>query len=594
MKKIRNFIIFSHIDHGKSTLADRFLEMTNTINEKKMRSRFLDMMDLEREKGITIKMRPVRMNWKDNNEEFMLNLIDTPGHVDFSYEVSRSLAAVEGGILLVDAVKGVQAQTLANLYLAQKQGLVIIPAVNKIDLPNAKVEETKKEIQELLKIPEEDIFSISAKTGTNVEILLREAVKKIPSPETREDLPLKALIFDSEYDSYKGVITHIRVFEGDIKAGDSIYLVQAKITAQVKEVGYFAPELVVCKELKAGEIGYISIGLKDSTRVKVGDTVVGINNKETKPFPGYDEPKPMVFASIYPENPDDLENLREALNKLRLNDASLVFEGESKEFLGRGFRCGFLGSLHAEIICERLKREFELDLIISSPSAIYKLVNKKGEENLIYSASDWPDRSVIAQVKEIWVRLEIMTPITYLGEISKLLQNLKAQYVDTKYLNKERISLIYEIPLRKIVVGFFDNLKSISQGFASMNYEVLDYRAGNLVKVDVLIVGKKEDAFSKIVEEAEAFDEGKRIVNKLKELIPAQMFAMPIQAVISGKIIARATKQGNRKDVLAPLYGGDVTRKKKLLERQKKGRKVLKAKGKVNIPSKVFLEMFKN
>ncbi len=594
MKKIKNFVIFSHIDHGKSTLADRFLELTNTISKKRMRSRFLDMMDLEREKGITIKMRPVRMNWKDGNEEFMLNLIDTPGHVDFNYEVSRSLAAVEGGILLVDAVKGIQAQTLANLYLAQKQGLVIIPAVNKIDLPDAKIEETKKEIKELLNIPEDEIFAVSAKDGTNVQDLLKEVIRKIPSPGIKENNPLKALIFDSEYDSYKGVITHIRVFDGKIKAGDDVYLIQAEIKAQVKEVGYFSPELKVCKELKAGEIGYISIGLKESTKVKVGDTIVGNNNKEAKPLPGYQEPKPMVFASIYPENPDDLENLRESLNKLKLNDASLVFEGESKEFLGRGFRCGFLGSLHAEIVCERLKREFELDLIISSPSAIYQIVNKKGKERFVYSASDWPDRTLIDKVKEIWVRLEIMTPINYLGDISKLLQNLKAQYIDTKYLNPERVSLIYEIPLRKIVVGFFDKLKSISQGFASMNYEILSYRVGNLVKIDILIAGRKEDVFSKIVEEEDSYEEGKRIVNKLKEIIPTQMFAVPIQAAMSGKIIARATKKGNRKDVLAPLYGGDYTRKKKLLERQKKGRKVLKAKGKVKIPPKVFLEMFKS
>ena len=593
MRKIRNFVIFSHIDHGKSTLADRFLELTNTINKKDMRSRFLDMMDLEREKGITIKMRPVRMNWKDGDDEFMLNLIDTPGHVDFSYEVSRSLAAVEGGILLVDAVKGIQAQTLANLYLAQKKGLTIIPAINKIDLPNAKIEENKKEISELLKIPESEIFTISAKDGTNVQSLLKEVIKKVPSPEIKEDAPLKALIFDSEYDSYKGVITHVRVFDGKIKTGDSVYLMQAQIKGQVKEIGYFSPELKVCKELKAGEIGYISIGLKESTKIRVGDTIVGDDNKEIEPLPGYKEPKPMVFASIYPENPDDLENLRDALNKLKLNDASLIFEGESKEFLGRGFRCGFLGSLHAEIVCERLKREFNLELIISSPSAIYKIINKVGKEKFAYSVSDWPDRSLIAATKEMWVRLEIMTPITYLGEISKLLQNLRAQYIDTKYLTPERVSLIYEVPLRKIVVGFFDKLKSASQGFASMNYEILDYREGNLIKLDILIAGRKEDAFSKIIEKEDSFDEGKRMVNKLKEIIPTQMFAVPIQAAISGKVIARATKSGNRKDVLAPLYGGDYTRKQKLLERQKKGRKVLKAKGKVNIPSKVFLEMFR-
>jgi GTP-binding protein LepA len=592
--KIKNFVIISHIDHGKSTLADRFLEITKTIKENKMRTRFLDMMDLEREKGITIKMRPVRMNWNFEGEDYMLNLIDTPGHVDFKYEVSRSLAAVEGGILLVDAVKGVQAQTLANLHLAQKQGLKIIPAVNKIDLANAKTEETKEEIQEFLDIPKDKIFSISAKEGTNVEDILKETIRQVPSPEINSDKPLKALIFDSEYDSYQGVIIHLRIVDGNIKPGDKINLVQSGIEGQVKEVGYFSPDLKKCKELKSGEIGYITIGLKETTRVRVGDTVVNADNENPKTLAGYKEPKPMVFASIYPKNPGDLDNLRNALDKLKLNDAALVFRGESKQYLGRGFRCGFLGSLHAEIVCERLKREFDLDLIISSPSAIYKIINQQGEEDFIYSASDWPKRSLIQEVQELWVRLEIMTPMDYFGNVSQLLDNLDAEYVDTQYLNPERVSLTYEIPLRKIVVGFFDNLKSVSQGFASMNYEILDYRPGNLIKLDILIAGKKEDAFSKIVEEDKAYDEAKKLVNKLKELIPPQMFKVPIQAAIAGKVIARATIKAYKKDVTAKLYGGDVTRKNKLLEQQKKGKKRLKEKGRVNIPSEVFLKMFKN
>jgi GTP-binding protein LepA len=592
--KIKNFVIISHIDHGKSTLADRFLEITKTIKENKMRTRFLDMMDLEREKGITIKMRPVRMNWNFEGEDYMLNLIDTPGHVDFKYEVSRSLAAVEGGILLVDAVKGVQAQTLANLHLAQKQGLKIIPAVNKIDLANAKTEETKEEIQEFLDIPKDKIFSISAKEGTNVEDILKETIRQVPSPEINSDKPLKALIFDSEYNSYQGVIIHLRIVDGNIKPGDKINLVQSGIEGQVKEVGYFSPDLKKCKELKSGEIGYITIGLKETTRVRVGDTVVNADNENPKTLAGYKEPKPMVFASIYPKNPGDLDNLRNALDKLKLNDAALVFRGESKQYLGRGFRCGFLGSLHAEIVCERLKREFDLDLIISSPSAIYKIINQQGEEDFIYSASDWPKRSLIQEVQELWVRLEIMTPMDYFGNVSQLLDNLDAEYVDTQYLNPERVSLTYEIPLRKIVVGFFDNLKSVSQGFASMNYEILDYRPGNLIKLDILIAGKKEDAFSKIVEEDKAYDEAKKLVNKLKELIPPQMFKVPIQAAIAGKVIARATIKAYKKDVTAKLYGGDVTRKNKLLEQQKKGKKRLKEKGRVNIPSEVFLKMFKN
>ncbi len=594
MQKIKNFVIISHIDHGKSTLADRFLELTKTISEKKMRSRFLDMMDLEREKGITIKMRPVRMHWEHEGQDYMLNLIDTPGHVDFSYEVSRSLVAVEGGILLVDAVKGVQAQTLANLHLAKKQGLVIVPAVNKIDLSNAKVEETKEEIEELLDIPKDRILAISAKEGTNVEKLLKAAIERIPSPEISKKDSFKSLIFDSEYDSYQGVIIHLRVFDGKVKPGDKVRLMQADIEGQVKEVGYFSPNLKKCEELKAGEIGYITIGLKEPTQVRVGDTIVQADDKQAKPLAGYKEPKPMVFASIYPKNPSDLDNLRNALNKLKLNDASLVFEGESKEFLGRGFRCGFLGSLHAEIVCERLKREFDLDLIISSPSAVYKIINQQGEEEFVYSASDWPNQSLIKEVQERWVKLEIMTPIDYLGNISTLLDNLNAQHANTKYLNPERVSLTYEVPLRKIVVGFFDNLKSVSQGFASMNYEILDYRPGNLVKLDILIAGRKEDAFSRIVEEDNAYEAGRRIVNKLKNLIPPQMFKVPVQAAISGKIIARATIKAHRKDVTAKLYGGDVTRKMKLLEQQKEGKGRLREKGRVNIPPEVFLKMFKD
>ncbi|MCP6718234.1 MAG: translation elongation factor 4 [Patescibacteria group bacterium] len=593
MNNIRNFVIFSHIDHGKSTLADRFLEITKTIPSDKMRSRFLDMMDLEREKGITIKMQPVRMNWTIDGKQYMLNLIDTPGHVDFNYEVSRSLAAVEGGILLVDATKGIQAQTLANLDLAQKQNVVIISAANKIDLAHAQVEETKQDISNLLNISQNEIFAISGKTGTNVESLLKATVLKIPAPEGDEDKPLRALVFDSKYDSYKGVIAYVRLFDGKVKAGDKIYLVQTKIQTQVKEVGYFSPELKVCDELRAGEIGYIATGVKETASVRVGETITTTTTKEISAFPGYKEPKSMVFASIYPENPNDFEVLSDAFKKLKLNDASFVFEKERKEFLGRGFRCGFLGSLHAEIICERLKREFSLDLIISTPSVVYKIIDKKNNEKFIYSASDWPDRSTINETQEPWVMLEVITPVNYLGVVSDLLKESKAIQIENKYLSNERLILIYEIPLRKIIVGFFDKLKGISQGFASMNYEVLGYRPANLIKLDVLIAGKKESVFSRVVEQSDAHSEGKKIVSKLKEILPAQLFSVPVQAVISGKIIARETIKARRRDVTAPLYGGDVTRKRKLLERQKKGKKKLKARGQVSIPSKVFLEMFK-
>jgi len=593
MISIRNFVIFSHIDHGKSTLADRFLEITNTIPKDKMRPRFLDMMDLEREKGITIKMQPVRMKWNTGGQDYILNLIDTPGHVDFNYEVSRSLAAVEGGILLVDSTKGIQAQTLANLELAQKQKLVIIPAANKIDFAHAKIQETKQDMAKILNISPDQVFAISGKEGTNTKQLLEAVIKKVPAPKGDENKPLKALVFDSKYDLYKGVIAYVRLFDGKIKTGDKVYLMQAGIETQVKEVGYFLPELKPCQELKAGEIGYVATGIKETSDVRVGETITSVQNKETSSLPGYKEPKPMVFASIYPENSSDFEILQEALKKLKLNDASLIFERERKEFLGRGFKCGFLGTLHAEIICERLRREFGLNLIISTPSVVYKLIDKKDKERLIYSASDWPEITSIKQTEEPWVELEVITPLNYLGNISELLKESKAVQIETKYLSNERLILIYEIPLRKIIVGFFDKLKGVSQGFASMNYEVLGYRPANLVKVDILIAGEKEDIFSKIVEKDEAYSQGRKIVSKLKEILPSQLFTIPVQAAISGKIIARETIKAKRRDVTAPLYGGDVTRKRKLLERQKKGKKKLKARGQISIPSKVFLAMFK-
>ena len=594
MENIRNFVIFSHIDHGKSTLADRFLELTNTIPKEKMRSQFLDMMDLEREKGITIKMQPVRMGYTLNSKPYILNLIDTPGHVDFNYEVSRSLAAVEGGILLVDATKGIQAQTLANLDLAKKEKVVIIAAVNKIDLAHADIEETKTEIVEVLNIPRNEIFAISGKKGTNVEILLKEVIKRVPSPEGSVEKPFKALIFDSKYDSFKGIITYVRVFDGKVRAGDRVYLVQADIEVQIKEVGYFTPTLKPCQELKGGEIGYIATGVKEPAKIRVGETITLSGVKTIKSLPGYKKPKSMVFASIYPQNSDNFEALKEALNKLKLNDASLNFEVEAKEFLGRGFKCGFLGSLHAEIICERLKREYNLNLIISTPSVVYKIVDKKDKEKTIFLAKDWLSESQIKEIREPWVKLEIITPADYLGGVMEILEGLRGKHIETEYLTQQRLLLIYEVPLRRIIIGFFDKLKGVSQGFASMNYEFLGYRKGNLVKLDILIKGEKEDIFSKIVERENAFKEGKKMVLKLKEIIPAQLFSLPIQAAISGKIIARATIKARRRDVTAPLYGGDVTRKMKLLERQKKGKKKLKERGQVHIPPNVFLEMFKS
>jgi len=596
MKNIRNFVISAHIDHGKSTLADRFLELTGTIPKEKMRPQYLDMMDLEREKGITIKMRPVRMEY----QRYILNLIDTPGHVDFSYEVSRSLAAVEGAILLVDGTRGIQAQTLANLELAKRQNLVIIPAINKIDSPQVKIRETKTDLARLLNISENEIFEISAKYGTNVEQLLDAVIKKISSPKGVLEKPLRALIFDSEYDSFKGVIAYVRVVDGEISLGDKIYLIQTNIESEAKEVGYFRPELKIAKELKTGEIGYIATGIKEPGKVRVGDTITirkskfENRNSKMEPLPGYEEPKPMVFASIYPENPDDFEALKIALSQLKLNDAALTFEAEIKEALGRGFRCGFLGSLHAEIVSERLRREFGLDLVISNPSVVFKVIDEKEREISVYSPQDFPNQSEIKAAQEPWLRLEIITPTSFTGKIAELLKSLNGIRIETKYFSLDRLLLIYEVPLKEIIVGFYDKLKGMTQGFASMNYDILGYRPANLVKLEILIAGEKEEAFSKIVSEKDAFSEGKRMVEKLKEILPAQLFSVPIQAAISGKIIARETMKAKRRDVIAPLYGGDYTRKRKLLEKQKKGKKELKEKGRIRIPPRVFLEMFRD
>ena len=588
-KNIRNFCIISHIDHGKSTLADRFLEETQTVPKTKMREQFLDSMDLERGKGITIKMHPVRMEYKD----FVLNLIDTPGHVDFSYEVSRSLAAVEGAVLLVDATKGIQAQTLANLEQAQKQNLIIIPAVNKIDSPQAKIEETRDAISQLLGVPQDDIFLISAKLGNNVKELLEAVIKKIPPPQGNRENPFRALIFDSKFDAFKGILAYLRVVDGEIKAGEKIQLVQAKSQGEVKEVGFFRPGLEAQKTLAAGEIGYLATGIKEPGKVRVGDTITVLSGN-VDALPGYKEPKPMIFLSIYPENPDDFDLLKDALERLKLNDAALTFKPEVKEGLGRGFQCGFLGLLHAEIVNERLKREFDLDLIFSTPSVIYKIINQEEQEAFVYTPNEWPETSHIKQAQELWAKLQVLTPLHYLGSVSELFGNIETNYIETQYLGKEKIELIYEVPLREIVnKNFYDKLKSVSQGFASMNYEIVDWRPGNFVKLDILILGKKEEALSRIVSEKEAEREGRRAVEKLKEVLPPQLFSVPLQAAVGGKVIARETMKALRRDVIAPLYGGDYTRKRKLLEKQKKGKKELKEKGSIRIPPGVFLEMFK-
>ncbi len=598
MENIRNFCIISHIDAGKSTLADRLLELTKTVPDAKMREQFLDSMDLERGRGITIKMHPVRMEYAFDSKTYLLNLIDTPGHIDFNYEVSRSLAAVEGAILLVDATKGIQAQTIHNFDLAQKQNLVIIPAINKIDSPQAMIEETKASLSELLKISESEIFLISAKKGTNVKELLEAVIKKVPYPKGSAEKPFRALIFDSKYDSYKGIVAYIGVVDGRINSTSKIYLSQAKTQGEVKELGYFKPEFRPVKELKSGEIGYLATGIKEPDKIRVGDTIVDFaefkSGRSAEALTGYKVPKPVVFASVYPENPDDFENLKEALAKLKLNDSSFTFEQETKEVLGRGFNCGFLGSLHAEIVSERLKNEFGLDLIISTPSVVFKIINQKNREILVFSPADWPEPSEIKEIYEPWAKLEIITPSRYLGRVLEILNTLEGKSVETKYFGSDKIFLVYEIPLKAIISGFYNDLKGASQGFASMNYEILAYHKEDLLKMEILIAGRKEEAFSKIIHKKAVFQEGKKMVKKLKEVLPRQLFAVSIQAVVSGKVIARETISAKRRDVIAPLYGGDYSRKRKLLEKQKKGKRELKEKGRIRIPSKVFLEMFRN
>jgi len=599
---IRNFCIIAHIDHGKSTLADRLLDMTKTVVTNKITPQFLDSMELEKEKGITIKLKPVRMNYNYLGKDYILNLVDTPGHVDFSYEVSRSLAAVEGAVLLVDATQGIQAQTLANIDLAKKQNLVIIPVINKIDSPQAKIEESVEELANVLGILPDEVLKISAKNGLNVEQILQAVIEKIPSPEIRNpnanQNPFRALIFDSDYDVFKGVIAYVRVIDGQINDREKIELLVAKAEAEIKELGYLNPTMSPQKQILSGEIGYIATGIKEPGKVRVGDTIAKLQPANLKgsvlPLAGYQEPNPMVFASFYPEDPDEFDVLKVALSKLKLSDPALVYEPEMKEALGRGFRCGFLGTLHVEIISERLEREFGLGLVISTPCVIYKVFDKKGKENLVYSASDWPDQSSIEKTEEPWVILEIIAPSSYLGKLMDVLKDLKGNYLETNYLSAERAIIIFETPLRGIVANLYDKIKSVSQGYASMNYKMLGYRPGTLAKLEIFIAGKKEEALSRIVAEDDAYLEGKKLVEKLKEALPVQQFTVALQAVIGGKIIARETISARRKDVTGYLYGGDVTRKKKLLEKQKKGKKLMKAKGSVNIPSKAFLEIFRS
>ncbi len=591
--QIRNFCIISHIDHGKSTLADRFLEITRTVEARKMHEQFLDQMDLERERGITIKLQPVRMTYRFEGKDYVLNLIDTPGHVDFSYEVSRSLAAVEGAVLLVDATQGIQAQTLSNFYLAQKQNLVIIPVINKIDLPSARLKETEKELSRLCHKTE--ILKISAKQGTNVEQLLQEIIKKVPPPKYDLSKPFKSLIFDSKYDSFRGVIAYIRVSDGEIKKGEYLCSLATHASAEIIELGIFKPNFVPKLTLKAGEIGYIVTGFKSINQCQVGDTLVRRTEdfNKIKPLPGYKTPQPMVFVSLFPANANYYERLKQSLSKLKLNDASLTYEPDFVGALGRGFKCGFLGLLHLEITIERLKREFGLDLVVTNPSVGYRVTTNNGQKIIVRSATNWPLDVQIKSVEEPWIDLEIITPVRYLGQVMELLKLCRSQYQKTEYLSPERALVYYQVPLAEIIVDFYDKLKSVTSGYASMNYKICGYRTGDLVRMDVLIAGERIEALSRIVPRKKAYQSARNLVKRVKANLPRQLFAVSIQAAIGNQIIARETLSALRKDVTGYLYGGDYTRKMKLLEKQKRGKKKLKKIGKVNLPQETFIKILK-
>ena len=594
-KHIRNFSIIAHIDHGKSTLADRLIEMTGVLSKREMESQVLDNMDIERERGITIKSQAVRMLYKaKDGQEYEFNLIDTPGHVDFNYEVSRSLAACDGAILVVDSSQGVEAQTLANVYLAIDNNLEILPVINKIDLPNARPQEVKDEIEEIIGIPAQDAPCISAKSGLNVEEVLERIVTDIPAPTGDENATLKCLIFDSLYDNYKGAIAYVRVKDGTVKVGDEILLMAAKKKFVVTEVGYFEPgEYIPSNKLQAGEVGYIAASIKNLSDIRVGDTITLADKPAPEPLPGYKKVNPMVYCGLYPMDGSDYENLKIALEKLKLNDAALEYEQETSAALGFGFRCGFLGLLHLEIIEERLDREFDLSLITTSPSVIYKVHKTNGEVIDLYNPSELPMPNEISYIEEPFVTAEILTPKDYVGGIMEICQNRRGIYVDMKYLDQNRVTLIYELPLNEIIYDFFDNLKSKTKGYSSFDYEFKEYRRSELVKLDIWVNGESVDALSFIVHKDMAYDKGKKMVEKLKTVIPRHLFTIPIQAVIGGKIIARETISAMRKDVLAKCYGGDITRKKKLLEKQKRGKKKMREIGNVEIPQEAFLSVLK-
>jgi len=589
-RKIRNFSVIAHIDHGKSTLCDRILESTGAVEKRNLQAQMLDDMALERERGITIKLNAVTVSYRaKDGESYIFNLIDTPGHVDFSYEVSRSLAACEGALLVVDATQGVEAQTLANVYLALDNDLMILPVINKIDLPSADIKKVEAEIEERIGIGVEDVSLVSAKTGVGVEEMLERAVALIPPPEGDPKAPLKALIFDSYYDSYRGVVVLIRVKDGSVKVGDEILLMAAKKTYVVTEIGIRTPKELPVKELSAGEVGYLTATIKDIKDVFPGETITIANDPCDKALPGYRKINPMVFCGLYPVDSRKYEDLKEALDKLSLNDASLVYEPESSKALGFGFRCGFLGLLHMDIVQERLEREYGLDLILTAPSVRYRVILTSGEETMVDNPSDLPDPSKIKAIEEPFVAASIMTPKEYVGAVMELCQEKRGIYDDLVYFDDTRQVVKYHLPLSEIVFNFFDRLKSMSKGYASLDYEIDDYRHSDLAKMDILLNGEVIDALSSIVYRPFAYQRGIAIVSRLKEIIPKQQFEVPVQAAINGKVVARADIKSMRKDVLAKCYGGDISRKKKLLEKQKEGKKRMKAIGSVEVPQEAFM-----
>ena len=592
-QNIRNFSIIAHIDHGKSTLADRILEITGAIDAHEMKDQLLDNMDLERERGITIKLNAVQLKYNYKNEDYILHLIDTPGHVDFSYEVSRSLAACEGAILVVDAAQGIEAQTLANLYLAMSNDLKIIPVINKIDLPNADIEKVTKELCDVLGFKREEILLCSGKTGVGVKELIEAVIERIPAPNINNEGKTKALIFDSHFDAYRGVIALVRVVDGKIRIKDKIKMLATGGEFEVVELGVNTPKELKKQELVSGEVGYIAASIKDINLVRVGDTVTVVGNEALEPLEGYQPMKPMVYSGLFPVEPNKFPALREALEKLKLNDAALVFEPETSDALGFGFRCGFLGLLHMEIIMTRIDREFDIPIIATSPSVIYEVLMTNGDLINVDSPNKMPDRGSISEIREPYIRTNIFVPSEYVGAIMELCQDKRGQYVAMDYINQTRVNIHYDIPLAEIVYDFFDKLKSSTKGYASFDYEIIGYKPSNLVKMDILINGEVVDALSVIVHKDFAYNRGKNIVENLKEIIPRQMFQVPIQASIGSKVIARENISAMRKNVLAKCYGGDVTRKRKLLEKQKEGKKRMKMVGSVEIPQEAFLAVLK-